>query len=124
MCQFVCILAHKKHLTNCLTRTTYSYILCIEHPRRMRLSRESDLRLSALQANTLCKQPSNGVISCYSEPLLFTIPVMSWWKGVQVWIVSLSAGLQCILLLILSILSAGGHGLCPKGACNYNLLKN
>jgi hypothetical protein len=48
---------------------------------------------------------------------------MSWYKGVQVWIVPLSAGLQCNLLLILSILSTEGHGLCPKGACKYNSLK-
>ncbi len=38
-----------------LTRATY--ILCIEHPRPMRLSRESNPGPPALQGNTLCKEP-------------------------------------------------------------------
>jgi hypothetical protein len=38
-----------------LTRATY--ILCIEHPRPKRLSRELNPGPPALQANTLCKEP-------------------------------------------------------------------
>ncbi len=33
------------------------YILCLEHPRQMLLSRESNPGPPALQANTLCKEP-------------------------------------------------------------------
>ncbi len=42
-----------------LTRATY--ILCIEHPRQMRLSREPNPGPPALQANTLCKEPLEGL---------------------------------------------------------------
>ncbi len=38
-----------------LTRDTY--ILCIEHPRPMGLSQESNLGPAALHAITLCKEP-------------------------------------------------------------------
>ncbi len=41
----------------CRGSTRATYILCIEHPRPKRLSRESNPGPSALQANTLCKEP-------------------------------------------------------------------
>jgi hypothetical protein len=56
-----------------LTRATY--ILCIEHPRPKRLSRESNPGPPALQANTLCKEPFErrywllfGTLPCTTTP--------------------------------------------------------
>ncbi len=40
----------------CRSSTRATYILCIEHPRLMLLSRESNPGPPALQANTLCKE--------------------------------------------------------------------
>ncbi len=42
-------------ISPCRGLTKATYILCIEHPRLMRLSRESNQ--GELQANTLCKEP-------------------------------------------------------------------
>ncbi len=47
-----------------------TYILCIEHPRPMHLSRESNPGPLALQANTLCNEPFERLINSYSEPWL------------------------------------------------------
>jgi hypothetical protein len=41
----------------CIGLTRAIYILCIEHLRMLRLSRESNPGPPALQANTLCKEP-------------------------------------------------------------------
>ncbi len=69
-----------------LTRATY--ILCTEHPRPKCLSRELNPGPPALQANTLCKEPFEGVIDCYSEPRLVLLSsppsrdVASSWLGI------------------------------------------
>jgi hypothetical protein len=47
-----------------LTRATY--FLCIEHLRMLRLRWESIPGPPALQANTLCKEPVERHINCYS----------------------------------------------------------
>jgi hypothetical protein len=52
---------HISHLSRGLTRGIY--ILCIEHLRMLRLSRESNQVPPALQANTLCKEPF-GISAC------------------------------------------------------------
>ncbi len=41
----------------CRGLTRAAYVLCIDHPRPMRLSRESNPGPPALQVNTLCKDP-------------------------------------------------------------------
>jgi len=57
----------------CRGLTRAIYILCIEHLRMLRLSRESNPGPPALQANTLCKEPFErhielpfGISSCAS----------------------------------------------------------
>jgi hypothetical protein len=46
-----------RNVTECRGLTRATYILCVEHPRPMRLSRESNPEPPALQANALCKEP-------------------------------------------------------------------
>jgi hypothetical protein len=55
------------------------YILCIEHPRQMCLSLESNPVPPVKQANTLCKEPFKLSSKYYSEPqlVLLQIPTKS-----------------------------------------------
>jgi hypothetical protein len=66
---------------NCRGLTKAIYILCIEHLRMLRLSGESNPGPPALQANTLCKNHSNGVLSCHSgsQLVLPQLPPKSRW---------------------------------------------
>jgi hypothetical protein len=61
--QWLCQVA--EFMLHCRGLTRATYILCIEHPRPMRLSWESNPGPPALQAKTPCY-----VIDCYSEPWL------------------------------------------------------
>jgi hypothetical protein len=76
-----------------LTRATY--ILCIEHPRPKRLSRESNPGPPALQANTLCKEPFErlywllfGTADCTTTSLQFSSSappwLTSWWSSLLI----------------------------------------
>ncbi len=72
--KFVLYLCRKNrclyYLPDCRGLTRATYILCIEHLRMLRLSRESNPRPPALQANTLCKEPFERHFSCHSESQL------------------------------------------------------
>ncbi len=83
--KFVLYLSRKNrclyNLPDCRGLTRATYILCIEHLRMLRLSRESNPRPPALQANTICKEPFERHFSCYSESqlVLLQLPPKSRW---------------------------------------------
>jgi hypothetical protein len=59
------------NLYNCRGLTRATYIICIEHPRPNRLSRESNPGPPLYCRRTLyAKSRSNGVIDYYSDPQL------------------------------------------------------
>ncbi len=70
----------------CRDLTRVIYILCIEHLRMLRLSRESNPGPPALQGNTLCKVPIKwrielpfGISACAATVLSLMDPVVERW---------------------------------------------
>jgi hypothetical protein len=61
---------HHVKMPDCRGLTRATYILCIEHPRLMRLSRESNTGPPARRRTLYAKNHSDGVIDCYPEPRL------------------------------------------------------
>ncbi len=68
-----CFFSVRSEMRNCRGLTRAIYILCIEHLRMLRLSREPNPGPPALQASTLCGTAvfschSGSHLCCYSSP--------------------------------------------------------